>query len=44
MSCGGDGTQFKGIFMRNLAQLHEAAPDSMFIDAIQKNAESIWTK
>ena len=43
MSCGGDGTQFKGVFMRNLAQLHEAAPDSMFIDAIRKNAESIWT-
>jgi predicted alpha-1,6-mannanase (GH76 family) len=44
MSCGGDGTQFKGIFIRNLVRLHQAAPNPLYIDAIQKNAESIWMK
>jgi predicted alpha-1,6-mannanase (GH76 family) len=42
--CGADGTQFKGIFMRNLQLLHEVAPDSAFADAVQRNAESIWEK
>ena len=40
--CGADGSQFKGIFMRNLAELHKAAPDEGFDMVIRKNAESIW--
>ncbi|KAF1941779.1 Six-hairpin glycosidase [Clathrospora elynae] len=40
--CGGDGAQFKGIFMRNLVALHEAAPDDAYAKAIRTNADSIW--
>ncbi|KAF1849271.1 glycoside hydrolase family 76 protein [Cucurbitaria berberidis CBS 394.84] len=40
--CGGDGTQFKGIFIRNLQILHEAAPDDAYAEVININAESIW--
>lgn len=40
--CGGDANQFKGIFMRNLQLLHEAAPDDTFADSIRTNADSIW--
>lgn len=39
--CGGDGTQFKGIFMRNLQLLHQAAPDRKFLNFISNNAASI---
>lgn len=41
-NCGDDGSQFKGIFVRNLAYLHQAAPHDNFRDAILKNADSIW--
>ncbi|KAF2126746.1 glycoside hydrolase family 76 protein [Dothidotthia symphoricarpi CBS 119687] len=40
--CGIDGTQFKGIFIRNLQMLQQAAPDKTFVETIQKNAESVW--
>lgn len=40
--CGGDANQFKGIFMRNLQLLHEAAPDDAFADSMRTNADSIW--
>ncbi|OJD15690.1 hypothetical protein AJ78_04066 [Emergomyces pasteurianus Ep9510] len=40
--CGADGPQFKGIFMRNLQILHEAAPRSKYKNFIKKNARSIW--
>ncbi|KAF2470037.1 Six-hairpin glycosidase [Lindgomyces ingoldianus] len=40
--CGGDASQFKGIFVRNLQLLHEAAPDATYIKSIQANANSIW--
>jgi predicted alpha-1,6-mannanase (GH76 family) len=40
--CGGDASQFKGIFMRNLQQLHAAAPDDAYASAIKKNADSLW--
>ncbi|KAK0750943.1 glycoside hydrolase [Schizothecium vesticola] len=43
-NCGGDGSQFKGIFVRNLRYLHKAAPRDEFRDAILRNAESIWAK
>lgn len=42
--CGGDGAQFKGIFMRNLVKLHTVAPDKAFSNAIRINAASIWER
>ncbi|RDW66751.1 six-hairpin glycosidase-2 [Coleophoma crateriformis] len=43
-NCGGDGSQFKGIFMRNLAKLQKAAPDSTILEFIATNAASVWAK
>lgn len=40
--CGQDGQQFKGIFIRNLRYLHEAAPDPQFSKFILTNADAIW--
>lgn len=40
--CGGDGIQFKGIFVRNLAELYEAHPESRYETFIETNAQSIW--
>jgi predicted alpha-1,6-mannanase (GH76 family) len=40
--CGGDGTQFKGIFVRNLALLYEVAPASRYKSFVKANADSIW--
>jgi predicted alpha-1,6-mannanase (GH76 family) len=45
---GGDGPQFKGIFMRNLMALYSALPDTATQAAqykafAQANANSIWT-
>ncbi|CAK4008963.1 glycoside hydrolase family 76 [Lecanosticta acicola] len=37
-----DGYAFKGIFARNLMDLHVAAPEQAFYDFLQKNADSIW--
>jgi predicted alpha-1,6-mannanase (GH76 family) len=41
-NCGADGSQFKGIFMRNLQKLQNASPDSRFINFIDDSAASIW--
>jgi predicted alpha-1,6-mannanase (GH76 family) len=41
-NCGGDGPQFKGIFVRNLATLYAAAPQTQYVTFLQKNAQSIW--
>jgi predicted alpha-1,6-mannanase (GH76 family) len=41
-SCGADGTQFKGVFMRNLADLQREVGG--FEDALNANAESIWIR
>jgi predicted alpha-1,6-mannanase (GH76 family) len=38
--CGADGSQFKGVFMRNLAELNRETGG--FGDALKANAESIW--
>lgn len=43
-NCGADGSQFKGIFMRNLVELHRARPTWGFGAVIKKNADSIWRK
>jgi predicted alpha-1,6-mannanase (GH76 family) len=40
--CGADGTQFKGIFVRNLALLYGVAPRPTYKDFIVTNADSIW--
>jgi predicted alpha-1,6-mannanase (GH76 family) len=40
--CGSDGSQLKGIFVRNLNYLHAMAPQDAFRSAIMANAESIW--
>ncbi|KAF7177277.1 hypothetical protein CNMCM7691_005167 [Aspergillus felis] len=42
-SCTGDGTQFKGIFVRNLRLLHSVAPDEAYSRVITASADSIWT-
>ncbi len=41
-NCGGDGPQFKGIFMRNLQKLQLAVPNNQFKTFINENARSIW--
>lgn len=41
-NCGKDGQQFKGIFIRNLRYLHEAAPEEEFRRFILDQAVSIW--
>ena len=41
-NCGADGAQFKGIFMRNLRYLHQAAPQDAFKNFLLANADSIW--
>ena len=40
-NCGGDGPQFKGIFVRNLAVLQHRSPHRQYADFIQANAASI---
>ena len=41
-NCGGDGPQFKGIFMRNLQKLQVAVPNDRYKTFIDENANSIW--
>jgi predicted alpha-1,6-mannanase (GH76 family) len=43
-SCGGDGTQFKGIMLRNVGKLQQAKPNDDFGNTIAINARSIWEK
>ncbi|CAG7919551.1 unnamed protein product [Penicillium olsonii] len=40
--CLPDGTQFKGIFARNLAMLQKASPNAIYGNAITAWANSIW--
>ena len=40
---GGDAPQFKGIFMRNLKALYQAAPNAQYKVFVDANANSIWT-
>jgi hypothetical protein len=41
-SCGGDGTQFKGIFMRHFAELQKKTGDDQEKQFIAQNADWIW--
>ena len=43
-SCGADGPQFKGIFVRNLRKLHAYSPDEKYKAFIKANAHSIWNR
>lgn len=43
-NCGNDGTQFKGIFMRNLQVLQKAIPNKTIRSFITLNAATLWTK
>lgn len=40
--CLPDGTQFKGIFIRNLAILQKVSPNAIYLDVINNCATSIW--
>jgi predicted alpha-1,6-mannanase (GH76 family) len=40
--CLPDGTQFKGIFIRNLQMLQKASPDETYRKVIINSANSIW--
>ncbi|RDL34775.1 Six-hairpin glycosidase [Venustampulla echinocandica] len=40
-NCGGDGSQFKGIFMRNLGKLQTVRPKDEFLGFIESNKDSI---
>ncbi len=42
--CGADGTQFKGIFLRNLALLNQMHPERRYRQFIVRNAVSILAK
>ncbi|GAW24738.1 hypothetical protein ANO14919_143300 [Xylariales sp. No.14919] len=42
--CGADGAQFKGVFMRNLRELQQAAPQEAFKNFLLANADAIWSK
>ncbi|MGH9588556.1 MAG: glycoside hydrolase family 76 protein [Acidobacteriaceae bacterium] len=42
-NCGADGSQFKGIFVRNLGELDQISRSPQFEKFIQRNADSIWS-
>jgi len=41
--CGADGSQFKGIFARNLQILQQARPETRYKAFLDRNANSVWT-
>ena len=43
-NCGADGSQFKGVFTRNLQILQKASPQTRYANFLQDNANSIWSK
>jgi predicted alpha-1,6-mannanase (GH76 family) len=43
-NCGGDGVQFKGIFVRNVMALNDAFPDDRYVQFTRANADSIWNQ
>ena len=40
--CGADGVQFKGIFIRNLVQLYQSHPQTLYETFVDKNADTLW--
>lgn len=43
-NCGADGSQFKGVLMRNLAKMQSVWPSDKIQTYIQNNADSVWTE
>ena len=43
-NCGSDGSQFKGVFVRNLQYLQRAKPTEPIRNYILANADAIWSK
>jgi predicted alpha-1,6-mannanase (GH76 family) len=41
---GNDGPQFKGIFVRNLAELYSATLEPHYRDFLRRNAEAVWNR
>jgi predicted alpha-1,6-mannanase (GH76 family) len=41
-NCGADGSQFKGIFARNLRILQQSSPEARYADFFDRNADSVW--
>ena len=41
-NCGADGSQFKGVFARNLQILQKQSPEARYKTFLQDNANSIW--
>ena len=42
-TCGDDGPQFKGIFIKNLYYLYQSDHKQTYKDFILKNADAIWS-
>ncbi len=42
-NCGGDGPQFKGIFIRYLAYLYDETHNPAFYNFLFRNAHAVWT-
>ena len=40
--CGADGSQFKGVFARNVQILQKACPEARYKTFLDRNANSIW--
>src|ERR1041385_4097239 len=41
-NCGGDGPQFKGIFIRYLAYLYDVTRKTNYYNFLYKNAHAVW--
>ena len=41
-NCGADGSQFKGVFARNLRILQQSSPEKRYADFLDRNADSVW--
>lgn len=41
-NCGADGSQFKGVLVRNMLSLHRTSPKDTYKNFFERNARSIW--
>ncbi|HWD92089.1 MAG TPA: glycoside hydrolase family 76 protein [Verrucomicrobiae bacterium] len=42
--CGGDGSEFKGIFQRNLAYLYDETHTASYYNYLRTNSHAVWFK
>lgn len=42
--CGADGSQFKGVFARNLQILQEESPEERYAEFLVTNADAVWAE